>query len=145
MFARAGDGEPFACQLTRLVAMQDAGCAGEVAAGERFRASHDVGRCALGNDVSAETTCSRAEVEHIVGMANCVFIVLDDEDGVAEVAELFQRLDEARVVALVQSDRRFIEDVQNPAQTRADLCGEADALTFATGERGGVAIERQDS
>ena len=39
--------------------------------------------------------------------------MLDDDDGVAQVAELFQRLDEALVVALVQADAWLVEDVEH--------------------------------
>ena len=51
--------------------------------------------------------------------------------------------DEALVVALMQADGGLVEHVEHAAQARADLRGEADALAFAAGERGGVAIERE--
>jgi hypothetical protein len=76
-------------------------------------------------------------------VADGVFVVLDDEDGVAQVAQLFEGLDEAVVVALMQADGGLVEDVEHAAQARADLRGEADALAFAAGERGGVAVERK--
>ena len=55
----------------------------------------------------------------------------------------FERGDEALVVALVQADGGLVEDVEDAAQARADLGGEADALAFAAGERGGGAVERE--
>ena len=69
--------------------------------------------------------------------------MLDDEDGVAEVAQVFERGDEALVVALVEADGGLVEDVEDAAEARADLGGEADALAFAAGEGGGGAVERQ--
>ena len=54
-----------------------------------------------------------------------------------------ERVDELAVVALVQADRRLVEDVEHAHQLRADLRGQADALPFAAGERRGVAVERQ--
>ena len=60
--------------------------------------------------------------------------MLDDEDRVAEVAEVFERGDEALVVALVETDAGFVEDVEDAAETRADLRGEADALAFAAAQ-----------
>ncbi len=42
---------------------------------------------ALGDDVAAEAAGAGAEVEHVVGVADGVFVVFDDEDGVAEVAQ----------------------------------------------------------
>ena len=117
--------------------------AGEIAAGERFGAGHDVGRRALGDDMAAEAAGAGAEVEDIVGVADGVFVVFDDEDGVAEIAQPYESLDEAGVVALVQADGGLVEDVEHAAEARADLRGEADALAFAAGERGGIAIERE--
>ena len=52
-------------------------------------------------------------------------------------------LDEALVVALVKADGGLVEDVEDAAQAGADLGGEADALAFAAGKGGGVAIERE--
>ena len=143
MLARAGDGDPLAGEGARLGALQHAGGAGEIAAGERRGAGHDLLGRALGDDVAAQAAGAGAEVEDIVGVADGVFIVLDDEDGVAEVAELFEGLDEAVVVALMQADGGLVEHVEDAAQARADLGGEADALAFAAGERGGVAVERE--
>ena len=96
-----------------------------------------------GDDVAAQASCAGAEIEHIVGVADGVFVVLDDQDGVAQVAQPFQRLDEALVVALVQADGGLVENVEHAAQPRADLRGQADALALAAGERGGVAVERE--
>src|SRR6185312_1706925 len=70
-------------------------------------------------------------------------VVLDDEDGVAEIAQLLQRIQEARVVALVQADRRLVEDVEHADQRRSDLRGQADALRLAARQRRRGAIERQ--
>ncbi len=104
---------------------------------------HDLGWGAFGDDVAAQPSCAGAEVEHVVGVADGVFVVLDDENGVAEVAQPFEGLDEAVVVALVQADGGLVEDVEDAAEAGADLGGEADALTFAAGESGGIAIERK--
>ena len=89
------------------------------------------------------TAGAGAEVDDIVGAADGFFIVLDDEDGIAEVAQVFESGEKTPVVAVVQSDGRFVENVENAAQLRSDLRGEADALAFSTGKRGGGAAERQ--
>ena len=144
VLARAVDGDPFAGERARLGAMQNAGGAGEIAAGERLGAGHD-----LSAGVPWATTWPPSlpapgpRSSDIVGVADGVFIVLDDEDGVAEIAQLFEGLDEALVVALMQADGGLVEDVEHAAEARADLRGETDALAFAAGERGGVAVERE--
>ena len=72
-----------------------------------------------------------ADVDDVVGRAHGLLVVLDDEHGVAEVAQAQQRVDEAPVVALVQADAGLVEDVEHADQRRADLRGQADALRLA--------------
>ncbi len=52
-----------------------------------------------------------------------------------------ERLEQARVVALMQPDRGLVEDVHDPDQTSADLTGETDALGLATREGLGATLE----
>ena len=47
------------------------------------------------------------------------------------------------VVALVQADRRLVEDVEHAGQVRADLRRQPDALPFAARQRRGAACQRQ--
>src|SRR5262249_17506644 len=51
--------------------------------------------------------------------------------------------EEPIVVARMEADARFVEDVENADETRADLAGETDALGLAAGESRGGAIERE--
>ena len=74
-------------------------------------------------------------VDHEVGRADRLLVVLDDDHGVAEVAQPLERRDEPRVVALVQADGRLVEDVEHAHQSGADLRGEPDALRLAAGQR----------
>ena len=69
-----------------------------------------------GDEVAAVFAGAGAEVEDVVGLADGVFVVLDDEDGVAEVAEVFEGGDEALVVALVEADGGLVEDVEDAAE-----------------------------
>ena len=86
---------------------------------------------------------ARAEVDDVVGRPHRVFVVLDDDHRVALVAQLAERLQQPVVVAGVQADRRFVEDVEHADQPAADLAGQADPLHLAAGERRGGAVERQ--
>ena len=87
--------------------------------------------------------CAGAEVDEVVGCAHRLLVVLDDDDGVAEVAQLPERGEQTRVVALVQSDRRLVEDVEHADETRADLRREANALRLAARQRLRGAAERE--
>src|SRR4029079_8752110 len=84
---------------------------------------------------------ARADVDDPVGAADGVLVVLDDDEGVAEVLEPDQGLDEPLVVALVEPDRRLVEDVEDADQARADLGGQPDALGLAAAERARGPVE----
>ena len=86
---------------------------------------------------------ARPEIDHVVGRPDRLFVVLDDDDGVAEVAQPRQRREQAPVVALVQADRRLVEHVQHAGEVGADLRRQPDALPFAARQRGGAAAQRQ--
>ena len=63
--------------------------------------------------------------------------------GVAEVAQPRERQQEARVVALVQADRRLVEDVEHAHERAADLRRQPDALRLTARQRRRRAVERQ--
>ena len=69
--------------------------------------------------------------------------MLDDDEGVADVAEVGERVDEPLVVALVQADRGLVEDVEDADEGGADLRREADALGLAAREGRRLALEGQ--
>ena len=54
--------------------------------------------------------------------------MLDDKDRVAKVAKPYKCCQEAVIIALMKTDRRFIQNIENTCQARPNLRGEADAL-----------------
>ena len=114
---------------------RDLAAAGEVLAGHRVGVLVEVLDRAAVDDLAAVLAGAGADVDDPVGGADGVLVVLDDDQGVAEVLEPDQRLDEALVVALVEADRRLVEDVEDADQAGADLGGEPDALGLAAGQR----------
>ena len=104
---------------------------GKVTSGERVRHLYDLVVGARADDFSSIFSGSRAEVENVVGGAHDVGIVLDDEDGVSQVAQVMQDLDEPVRVAAVQTDGRLVEHIQRSDQTRAERSRELNALRFA--------------
>ena len=84
-----------------------------------------------------------SKVDQVVGNANRLFVVLDDDDRVAEVAKVMQRSEQRAVVALMQSDRRLVEHVQHAGQVRANLRGQPDALPLPSRQRRRAAAQRQ--
>ena len=75
----------------------------------------------------------RADVHHPVGDADGVLVMLNDNDGVAQVPKSGQRLDQPVVVTLMQTDRRLVQDVENADQPGADLRCQPDTLCLSTG------------
>src|SRR6266849_1478415 len=64
--------------------------AAEVLSGEGFRGGFDLLWLALRDEIAAGVARTGAEVDNEVGAADGVFVVLDDQDGVAEIAEMFK-------------------------------------------------------
>src|SRR3979490_3244970 len=98
-----------------MLGNRNAGGAAEITTGRRFGAGGDLIGLALRYQISTSVAGTRAEIDHEIGAADGVFIVFDDENGVAKVAELFERTEQAVVVAGMQTDRRLIENVEDAA------------------------------
>ncbi len=69
--------------------------------------------------------------------------MLDDDQRVAKVPQAYQSLDQPPVVALVQTDRRLVQHVQDANQAGTDLGRQPDALRLTTGQCAGRAVQRQ--
>ena len=80
------------------------------------------------------STTQSADAHHLL-------VVLDDEHGVADVAQPLERVDEPAVVALVEPDRRLVEDVEHADELRSDLRREPETLRLAARERLRRAVE----
>ena len=69
--------------------------------------------------------------------------MLDNDDRVADVAQILQRFNQLVIVALVQTDGRFIEDIKHAHQRGTDLGCQSDALCLAAGQRSRTARKGQ--
>ena len=105
-----------------------------------MRAKH-VGRGAREDHFAPQAAGLGPHVDDVIGGQHHVLVVLHDDDRIADVAQLLQRTDKALVVALVEADAGFVEDVEHVHQLRAYLRGEADALALASGQAHGRAVE----
>ena len=103
----------------------------------------DLRNRACGEKLSAILSRAGAKVDQIVGRADDIGIVLDDQDGVAEIAQVFEDADQLGGVAGMQADGGLVQHVQRADEPRAKRCGELDALRFAAGKRGGETVERE--
>ena len=66
------------------------------------------------DDRAAVDAGARTHVDDVIGGADGVLVMLDDEHGVAEVAQPLEGEQQPVVVALVQADARLVEDVEHP-------------------------------
>ncbi len=103
-------------------------------------------RSSSGPETTMCPPCSpapRADVHHPVRGPDRVLVVLHDDEGVAQVAQPQQGLQQPVVVPLVQPDGRLVEHVQHAHQPGADLGGQPDPLRLAAGQRGRRPVQRQ--
>ncbi len=157
MLSRAVNGEP--CGVVVVIGGQEAwlSLAGgdphfgdrdaepmiQVGAGEGGGVFANLRRCALGDDPAAMRACAGAEFDEVICGLHHGLIVLNDEDGIAEVSQSFQGADEAFIIRWMKADAGLIEDVEDSCKPCADLRGEPDALGFATGKGAALAIQCQ--
>ena len=83
------------------------------------------------NHLTAVATGTGTDVNQIVGIEHSVLVVLHHDDGVANVSQFLQGLNQPVVVPLVEADARLIQDVKHPSELRSNLCGQTDALSLA--------------
>ena len=79
-------------------------------------------------------TRARAEIDDVIGAAHRFFIVLDDDERVSFFAQRGQRFEQSKIVARMQPNRRFVENVKDAAQIRAELRRETNPLRFAAAQ-----------
>ena len=95
--------------------------AAQVPAGEGFGLVDDVLHAALGDDLAAVLAGTQAHVDHVVGGADGVFVMLDDQHRVAQVAQVGEGGEQPVVVALVKADGGLVQHVHHAGQPGADL------------------------
>ena len=98
---------------------------------------------ALVHHLAALAPRAWTEVDDVVGIPHHLFVVLDDNDGIAAIAQALKGRDKPLVVARVKADRRLVEDIEDASEPRANLRREADALHLAAGKCGRRAVECQ--
>ena len=97
VLARALDHDLAARGGTPRSRRPDAAFTAQVRAGQRSATvPQQVGGRALEDHVAAVLAGAGPQIDHVVGRANRLFVVLDDDDGVAEIAQAGERREQAR-------------------------------------------------
>src|SRR3954470_679385 len=86
--------------------------------------------------------CSRTNIGYNICGKHHLAIMLDDDNGIAEIAQMLERFNQPVIITLVKPDTWLIENIEHSDKLSADLRCESNALRFATGKRAGRAIER---
>ena len=71
------------------------------------------------------------QVHDPVRFADGFIIMFNDQNGIAQVAQTFERFQQSCIIAWMQPNRRFIQHIQHADQPRADLCCQPNALRLA--------------
>ena len=143
VLARALDRERLARARAAQGGRRDLLLPRQVPGRQRVRKVGQLLRLPLRHDPPSVHAGARPQVQDPVGGADRLLVVLDDDDRVAQVAHREERVDQLAVVALVETDRRLVQDVEHSHQLRADLGREADPLRLAPRERRRAAREVQ--
>ena len=114
----------------------------EVAAGDGVAGPQPLDG-ALEHDLAAAGAGARAEVDDVVGDRDRLRLVLDDQHGVALVAQLQQQVVHPLDVVRVQADRRLVEDVGDVGERRAEVADHLGALRLAARQRARRPVERE--
>jgi hypothetical protein len=95
------------------------------------------------HDLATVLPRPRSDVDHEVGGADRLLIVLHDDQRVAEVTQPHEGVYEPAIVPVVQTDGGLVEHVEDTHQPRPDLGRQPDALGLAAGERRRAARQGQ--
>ena len=114
----------------------------EEAGGVRCGDGRELLGCAVRDDRAAAFATFGAEVEEVVGVADHVEVVLDDDDGVAEVGETVEDFEKLADVIEVKAGGGFVEQVEGfTGLALGELAGELHALGLAAREGSGGLAE----
>ena len=87
----------------------------------------------LGYDMPAVLARARPHIYNKVCRAERILIMFHNNQRIAQVTQVFERLEQPRIVSLVKPDGRFIQDIQHAYQTGTNLGGQADTLRLTAG------------
>ncbi len=100
-------------------------------------------RRARKHKISATLSCSRAEVNDIVGRKHHIAVVLDHNHGVSLVTQCLESGNKSLIITIMQSDTWFIKNIEDIYQLRTNLGCKPYALTFTTRQSCRRTVERK--
>ena len=95
------------------------------------------------DELAALLAATRTDLDEIVRCAHHGFIVFNNEQRVAFVAQSFHDSDQASDVARMQADARFIENEQRVHERRTEARREIHTLQLTAAQRASLTIQIQ--
>ena len=121
----------------------DLGISAKISSGKRRRLANKAFKIAFVNDIAAKLSRVRPDVKQIIGGTDRVFVVLDNQDRVADIPEVFENFYQPRVIARMQADARLIENIEGTDEQRTQICRKLNALSLAARQGRRQPSERQ--
>src|SRR6266567_2593210 len=100
---------------------RNARASSEIICCQRIFGAKNILDAALSNNFTAARACAWAEIDNVIGGPNRFFVVFNYDDRIAEIAQSPQCSEQSRVVAVVYTDARHVQNVKNTRQTGADM------------------------
>ena len=110
---------------------------------QRVRIRQHLRHRARRDDFAALHARARPEIEHVIRAPNRVLVMLDHEHRVPQIAQPLERFQQPLIVALMQPDAWFIQNVNHPHQPRANLRRQPNPLRLAAAQRPALAVQRE--
>src|SRR5207237_3340215 len=111
--------------------------------GNRLRIVSDLARRSHSHHRASVRAGSGSEIDNVIGAPNCFLVVLNHQHRVAKIAQRRKCVEQAPVVARMQSYRWLIEHVKHAAKLRSNLSSQANSLPFTARQSRRRSIKRQ--
>ena len=117
--------------------------AAEVLSRNGFRDLHDLLCGTTSDDFTAVGAGTRSDIYDIIRCQHGVFIMFYHHQGIAQIPQILQCIQQFVIVSLVQTDTGLIQDIADTYQTGTDLGCQTDTLCLTTGQSSGSSRQRQ--
>ena len=102
---------------------------------------HKFGRSAFANNFSSMLSGSGTYIYHMICSFDHIFIMFNHYDGVTNIPQRFQRINQLFIISLMQTNTWFIKNIEHTHQLGTNLSSQANTLGFTTRERFRTTVE----
>ena len=99
-----------------------------------------ISKLALEDNLTSLSTCLRPHINYVIGILHHLLVMFDHNNRIARITQLLQRVYKLDIILLVQTDTRFVKNIQHIYQLATNLCCQTDTLTLATRKTYGSAV-----